>query len=75
MPKVRYSVVVEWDPEEDLYVASVPALSVSTFGGSREEALERVKEAIMVTVEGLKAIGQPIPQGDEDKIESVEVAV
>ena len=75
MQKISYGVVVEWDPEEEVYVASIPALSVSTYGESRTDVLEKAKEAIEVTIDGLRAIGQPVPLGDEDKIESIEVPV
>ncbi len=61
MKKLRYSVVLDWDEEEKLFVASVPALAVSTYGESRDEALEKAREAIVVTIEGLRAIGQPVP--------------
>ena len=75
MKKLRYTVAIEWDPQDKVYVANVPALPVSTFGETREEALERVKEAITVTIEGLQSIGQPVPDGDGDKIETIEVTV
>ena len=75
MGKVSYSVVIEWDPEDKVYVATVPALSVSTYGESRGEALEMAKEAIAVTVEGLKLLGQAVPEGDGDRVEHVEVIV
>lgn len=75
MKKFRYTVVIEWDLEEKVYVATVPAFPLSTYGETREEALEKVKEAIAITIEGLQSVGQPVPQGDEDKVEVVEVAV
>ena len=75
MSTVRYSVVVDWDAEERLYVATVPALSISTYGITRDEAIDKAKEAISVTVEGLRAIGQPVPDGDVGKVEVVEVTV
>jgi predicted RNase H-like HicB family nuclease len=75
MEKIRYTVVLEWDPEEDLYVATLPALSIGSYGETRDEALEMIKEAAEVTIEGLKETGQLIPRGDEDKIGLVEVAV
>ncbi len=75
MGKIRYSVVIEWDEETNLFVATVPALTVSTYGDTREEAIEMVKEAIMVTVEGLRASGQPVPEGDAGKVELIEVVV
>lgn len=75
MGKVRYSIVIEWDPIEEVYVATVPALSIGTYGHSRSEAMAMVKEAIQVTVEGLQAIGQPVPTGDGDSIVVLEMAV
>jgi antitoxin HicB len=62
MGNVRYSVVLDWDEPEGLYVATVPALSIGTYGETREEAIEKAKEAIIVTIEGLREVGQPIPQ-------------
>ena len=75
MGNVRYSVVVDWDTADKLFVATVPALSVSTYGETREEAMEKVREAIAVTVEGLRAAGQPVPHGDTGRVEIVEVEV
>ncbi|MFZ5591825.1 MAG: type II toxin-antitoxin system HicB family antitoxin [Bacillota bacterium] len=63
----RFKVILEWDKEAKVYVVTVPALpGCSTFGRSREEALEMAKDAIQVTLEGLKAIGQPVPTEDKD---------
>ena len=67
-----YAVVLYWDRTTGLYVADVPSLSVSTYGDSKQEAMEKVKEAIQVTVEGLQAVGQPLP-GNASDDESVEV--
>ena len=75
MTTIRYTVVVEWDPMEEVYVATVPALPVSTYGETRKEALEKVKEAITVTIEGLRALEQPVPLGDEGTVETVEVTM
>lgn len=75
MGDVRYTVVIEWDPEEKLYIATIPALSVGSYGDTRQEAFEKIKEAAEVTIEGLKATGQPVPLGDEDLVGFIEVAV
>ena len=75
MGNVRYTVVIEWDESEKLYIATVPALSVGTYGESREEAIKSAREAVTVTIEGLRELGQPIPQGDEGKVETLEVEV
>ncbi len=75
MGKARYSVVIEWDPIEEVFTACVPALSVGTQGDTREEAMAMVEEAILVTVEGLKAKGRPVPENDGDAIKVLEVEV
>ena len=75
MGNIRYTVVLEWDPEEELYVATIPVLSVASYGTTRDEAMEKIKEAAEVTIEGLKITGQPVPMCDEDRVGFVEVAV
>ena len=75
MGGVRYTVVLDWDETERLFVASVPALSIGTYGETRAEAMEKAREAITITIEGLRELGQPIPQGDEGKIETLELEV
>ncbi len=75
MGKVSYSVVVDWDEPENLYVATVPALSVSTYAETREELMSKFREAIDVTIEGLRSDGQPIPEGEEGKVEIIQVEV
>ena len=75
MGKVRYTVVLEWDPEEELYIATIPALSVGSYGETRQEAMANIEEAAIVTIEGLKATGQTIPMGDRDTVGFVDVAV
>ena len=63
MAKVRYTVVVEWDREAELYVATIPALSVGSYGATRQETMCKIREAAELTIEGLKATGQPVPVG------------
>ena len=75
MDTARYTVVIEWDDEEELYIATVPALSVGSYGVSKDEALAKIKEAAEVTIEGLKAHNLPVPQGDEDVIDHLDMAV
>ena len=60
MGNVRFSVVLDWDEAEHVFVATVPALSIGTYGDIREEVLEKAKEAIAVTIEGLRELGQPV---------------
>ena len=71
----RYTVVIEWDQEEELYIATIPALSVGSYGVSMDEALAKIREAAEVTIEGLKAHSLPVPQGGGDKIDYLDLAV
>ena len=75
MGVTRYTVVIEWDDEEELYIATIPALSVGSYGVSRNEALEKIREAAEVTIEGLKAHSLPVPRGDQDTKFHLDMAV
>ena len=75
MGNLSYSVVLEWDEAERLFTATVPAFAISTYGVDRQEALTKAKEAILVTIDGLQAAGQPVPQGDEGAVEILQVEV
>ena len=68
-----FKVVLEWDAEGNAYHASVPALpGCVSFGASKNEAMERIQEAIEGYLEALKDTGQTIPLPD---IEIVEVQI
>lgn len=69
----RFKVILEWDEETLVYAVTVPQLpGCVTQGKTREEALERIREAIRGHIEALKLIGEPVPQCD---IEFAEVQV
>lgn len=72
----KFKVILEWDEEGQVYVATVPSLSgCFTQGKTREEALERAKEAIEGYLETLQQEGLPFPPGDVEFAEvQVEVA-
>lgn len=68
-----YTVILERE-EDGGYHAFCPALKgCHTQGDTIEQALERVREAIEVYIEDLKAEGEPIPTEDI-LIKSVKVA-
>ena len=53
----------------------MPAIpGCSTFGDTKEVALAMAEDAIKVTVDGLAATGQPLPESDVD-VSIVEVVV
>jgi predicted RNase H-like HicB family nuclease len=58
----RFKLLVEWDPEDQVWVTYVPVLDhLSTFGETREEALENTKEAILGYSEAAAKEGIPVP--------------
>ena len=57
------------------WTLEIPALSgCVTWGSAREEALERIKEAIALYLEVLKEEGKPIPV-DKSVFTKIEVAI
>ena len=59
----KYTVILEPNHPEEGYTVRVPALpGCITYGRTREEALERAKEAIEGFIEGLQKAGEPIPE-------------
>ena len=59
----RYTIVLEPNYPEEGYTVRVPALlGCITYGRTKEEALERAKEAIEGFIEGLEKAGEPVPE-------------
>lgn len=62
MNQLRFKVLVEWDPGDQVWVTYVPDLDwLSTYGETREEALERTREAILGYLEAAEKEGLPLP--------------
>ena len=75
MAQLSYTVVLHPDPESGGYGVEVPALpGCFTQGRTREEALERAREAIGVHIAGLRADGEPVPE-EREQPELVRVQV
>jgi predicted RNase H-like HicB family nuclease len=72
-----FQVVLEWDPESQVWVTYVPPLDfLSTFGDSREEALANTREAILGYLEAAAKEGLSVPyDGTKAGLVSVEVQV
>lgn len=65
-----FRVVVE--PDEERWVAYCPALEEkggATWGYTREEALKNVREVVQMTVDGLLARGEPIPEAPASEVQ------
>ena len=62
----RLVVVINPDPEDGGYVATVPSLpGVVGQGETEEEAFEDVKAALEFTLDGMVERGEELPPGDE----------
>jgi antitoxin HicB len=73
----HFSVVVEWDSDGKVWVTHVPALdSLSSYGDTREAALESTREAIAGYLEAAAKDGIPLPRsGPEPSIVELEVSL
>jgi predicted RNase H-like HicB family nuclease len=59
----QYSVVLEWDPIDRIYVVTVPELpGCRTHGKTREEAVKQAQDAIQSWIDDAVASGEPVPQ-------------
>lgn len=73
----RFKVLLEWDPDDRVWVTYVPALNhLSTFGSTREKALQQTREAIVGYLEAAAKEGIPVPhEPDASDIVDLEVSV
>lgn len=72
----QYQVLLEWDPDEDVWVTYVPTLDhLSTYGDTREEVLANTREAILGYLEAATLEGIPIPEDHPVELIQLNVAV
>lgn len=58
----HYSMIIEWDPEDKIYVVTVPELpGCMTHGYSHEEAIQQGYDAIESWIMVAKELGRPVP--------------
>ncbi len=82
-PYGHYSMTLEWDPRDAIYVVTVPELpGCRTHGGSLEEALRQGRDALESWIDVARELGRPIPpprhfrpQPDDIWAESEQVAI
>jgi predicted RNase H-like HicB family nuclease len=72
----QFKVLLEWDADDQVWVTYVPALDfLSTFGATRDEAVENTREAILGYLEAAAKEGIAVPVGTrEAELVDVEVA-
>jgi predicted RNase H-like HicB family nuclease len=58
----HYSMLIEWDSEDRIFVVTVPELpGCGTHGRTYEEAVQQGQEAIESWIEAARAEGEAIP--------------
>ncbi len=58
----HFKVLLGFDPDDNVWVTYVPSLdNISTFGDTREAALENTRELIVGYLEAAEKEGLPIP--------------
>lgn len=58
----HYSMVIQWDPRDDIYVISVPELpGCKTHGKTYEEAIKNALEVIELWIEDAIRAGEAVP--------------
>ncbi|HKZ84373.1 MAG TPA: type II toxin-antitoxin system HicB family antitoxin [Anaerolineae bacterium] len=62
MNEYNFPVIIEYDAEEDVYLADCPVLpGCYTDGKTREEAVANIRDAIKLVLQSRLAVGDPIP--------------
>ncbi len=58
----HYSMTIEWDPRDNIYIATVPELpGCRTHGATLEEAVANGREVTALWIESARAYGDPLP--------------
>lgn len=58
----HYSMIIQWDADDHIYVVTVPELpGCITHGKTYEEAVRQGQDAIVTWIEGSQEQGLPIP--------------
>jgi antitoxin HicB len=58
----HYSMILEWDPRDNIYVVTVPELpGCQTHGATLEEAIKQARDALESWIDVAREIGKPIP--------------
>jgi Uncharacterized conserved protein len=61
MSPEHYSMLIQWDDEDNIFVVSIPELKLKTHGKTYEEAIKNAQEVIELWLEVAYQDGRPIP--------------
>lgn len=58
----HYSMVIQWDNQDKIYIVTVPELpGCRTHGHTYEEAIKNALEVIELWIEAARKVGEPVP--------------
>ncbi|MCL4546250.1 MAG: type II toxin-antitoxin system HicB family antitoxin [Deltaproteobacteria bacterium] len=59
----KYEIIIYWDNHDDAFIANVPELpGCLAHGGSYDEALNNIKEAIKLWIDTANEFGDSVPE-------------
>ncbi len=76
MANRRFKVLIEYDADDHVWVTTVPVLNyLSTYGDTRDKALEQTREAILGYLEAAAKEDIPVPPDGEAELVDLAVAI
>jgi predicted RNase H-like HicB family nuclease len=58
----HYSMIIQWDPDDKIYIVTVPELpGCMTHGHTYEEAIQQGQDAIESWIMVAEELGRPVP--------------
>lgn len=73
--KMAYTVVVHFDPEDDIYYATIPTLGIVTQGESYNEAFLMAEDAITGWLHVARKHGEPVPVEEDRPVQVRRLAI
>ena len=65
----KYEIIIYWSNEDGVFVAEVPELpGCAAHGGSQEEALQSINQAMDLWLETAREFGDPIPEPKGERL-------
>ena len=63
MNDIHYSMIIQWDDDDKIFVVTVPELpGCMTHGRTYEEAVQQGQDAIESWITVARELGRPVPQ-------------
>ena len=65
----KFEIILYWSDEDRVFVAEVPELpGCMAHGGSQEEALRHVNDAMQLWIDTARELGDPIPEPKGERL-------